>query len=91
MTSRHDVEEGTKPDERAPLLPNESSRRHHAEAQSIDNEAEPDQPAAVARSWQWYAWRTFWTVFAILVLAVFIKGWVDSEDVDVSFLRIAVY
>jgi len=90
MASRHDVEDGTKPDERAPLLANEHSRRE-AEAQSTDNEAGPDEPAAVARNWQWYAWRGFWTVFAILVLAVFVKGWVDSEDVDVSFVRIAVY
>jgi uncharacterized membrane protein YraQ (UPF0718 family) len=90
MAFRPDVEANTKPDERAPLLANESSR-HDAEAQPVDNEAEPDKPAVVARNWQWYAWRGFWAVLIILVLAVFIKGWVNSEDVDVSSLLPAVY
>jgi len=85
MAFRPDDEAGTKPDERAPLLGNESAR-HDAEAQDINDEASPGEPAAVARNWQWYAWRGFWAVLAILVLAVFIKGWVDSEDVDVSRL-----
>lgn len=90
MAFRPDVEANTKPDERAPLLANESSRRD-VETQSVNDEAEPDKPAAVARNWQWYAWRGFWAVLAILVVAVFIKGWVDSEDVDVSLSRNAVY
>ncbi|KAG9122178.1 hypothetical protein FRC07_001557 [Ceratobasidium sp. 392] len=34
------------------------------------------------RTWGWYAWRGFWAIFGILVLTLFIKGWIDADDVE---------
>lgn len=33
----------------------------------------------------WWLWRAFWAILAILFLALFIKGWVDAKDTNVSF------
>lgn len=33
----------------------------------------------------WYVWRVFWAIVVAIVLAVFIKGWIDAGgDVDVG-------
>ncbi|KAG8792099.1 hypothetical protein FRC12_007210 [Ceratobasidium sp. 428] len=57
-------------DERAPLLPPPSG-----DGEAPDVEQKP-------RTWGWYAWRVFWALFGILVLALFIKGWIDADDVE---------
>lgn len=33
-----------------------------------------------------YAWYAFWVFVGAVVLALFIKGWIDADDVDVSSL-----
>lgn len=38
------------------------------------------------RTTSWWLWRAFWAVLAIFVLAVFIKGWIDAKDTNVSRL-----
>lgn len=68
--------------EETPLLASqvEESRDVHEE------DALPVQPETEAkRTKGWWFWRIFWTILAALVLAVFIKGWVDARDVDVRF------
>ncbi|KAF8599992.1 mitochondrial carrier [Ceratobasidium sp. AG-I] len=55
-------------DERAPLLEQPS----HGD----------DAPLSQPRTWGWYVWRGFWVVFAAVILGVFIKGWIDADDVD---------
>jgi hypothetical protein len=70
------------PDERAPLL-----AHHHVHdvthvptpegAPTLD----PQKPAS--KQWQ-YIWRAFFVVVAMLVVAVFVKGWIDADDVNVS-------
>lgn len=51
--------------------------------EQVDEEGvEPKQP----RKASWYIWRLLWVMFGALVLAVFIKGWIDAgSDVNVSF------
>jgi hypothetical protein len=52
------------------------------------SDRQPDQSGDEQKSKKqasWYIWRAFWAIVATLVLAVFIKGWVDAGgDVDVS-------
>lgn len=72
--------------EQTPLLAGqaEEGRDEHEEAALL----EPPQNEA-KRTRGWWFWRILWAVLAALVLAVFIKGWVDAEDVDVSiYLRL---
>ena len=36
----------------------------------------------------WYLWRIFWVILAALILALFIKGWIDAGgDVDVRSIN----
>lgn len=67
--------------EETPLLASqgEEDRNEHEEAALL----EPPQNEA-RRTKSWWFWRVLWAVLASLVLAVFIKGWVDAKDVDVS-------
>jgi hypothetical protein len=61
-------------DEETPLL-NEGLTEQEGEADP--KELEPSRVG-------WWAWRIFWTIVAALVLAVFIKGWIDAgSDVNV--------
>jgi hypothetical protein len=78
MTSHRDAEISATPDERAPLLAGETA---HGEEGSSDVSSEPQKDAS--KTWQ-YVWRGFWVVLAILVIAVFVKGWISADDVDVS-------
>ena len=65
--------------EQTPLL-----NDHQSDHQSDETEPEPEPEQKVRRA-SWYVWRAFWTIAAALVLAAFIKGWVDSGgDVDVG-------
>jgi hypothetical protein len=82
MPSRRDLEDGsTLPDERAPLLRPEAAR-HDTDA-SPESDVSSEEPSkATSRTW-YYVWRGVLIVFAILVIAVFIKGWIEADDVDV--------
>lgn len=74
MASSRDIEGAVTPSERSPLL---------APRPSEDGGSLPDEPKVGSRKWR-YAWRGFWVVFVTLIVAVFIKGWIDADDVDVS-------
>ena len=67
--------------EETPLLADQADegRDEHEQAALL----EPPQSEA-KRTKSWWFWRILWAVLAALVLAVFIKGWVDADDVDVS-------
>lgn len=69
--------------EQTPLLASraEEGRDEHEEAALL----EPPRNEA-RRTKSWWFWRILWAVLAALLLAVFIKGWVDARDVDVSSL-----
>ena len=52
--------------------------------QNTIEEANQDEIEAGRNSTSWYAWRILWAIVVALVLAVFIKGWIDAgADVDV--------
>jgi uncharacterized membrane protein YraQ (UPF0718 family) len=64
--------------EQTPLL--SDPQPHEAEQQ--DEEVAEKK----VRKASWYIWRIFWFIIAILILAAFIKGWIDAGgDVDVCF------
>lgn len=75
MSAHRDVENGSRPDERAPLLAPETLRRD-SNTTSTSGGSQSDGP-----KWR-YAWRALWILIAVLLIAVFIKGWIDADDVD---------
>ncbi|KAF9877047.1 hypothetical protein CkaCkLH20_05313 [Colletotrichum karsti] len=42
----------------------------------------PEEEEKPQRTTSWWLWRAFWAILAIVVLAVFIKGWVDAKDTN---------
>ncbi|KAF4632395.1 hypothetical protein G7Y89_g5741 [Cudoniella acicularis] len=55
------------------------------EDHQFDQEPElPDESGSEKKHVSWYSWRIFWVVVGALVLAVFIKGWIDAGS-DVEF------
>ncbi|KAG8733069.1 hypothetical protein FRC11_008904 [Ceratobasidium sp. 423] len=70
-----DLENPPRTDERAPLLQGEHTANEHEQAALLEPPPEP-------RTKSWYAWRIFWAVFAAVVLGVFIKGWIDADDLE---------
>lgn len=80
MSSRSDPEAPARNDEQTPLL-----RDQHIETEQAGNTESEIVPAPTPekRTRSWYAWRIFWTILVIVVLAVFIKGWIDSDETEV--------
>ncbi|CAE6457032.1 hypothetical protein ACGC1H_003200 [Rhizoctonia solani] len=70
-----DLENTQRTDERTPLLQSERTANEHEQAALIEPEPEP-------RTKSWYAWRVFLALLGVLVLGVFIKGWIDADDVE---------
>jgi uncharacterized membrane protein YraQ (UPF0718 family) len=63
--------------EQTPLLDDHQSDQ--------DRDEDPDQKGPEKKRASWYIWRIFWAIVAALILAVFIKGWIDAGgDVDVG-------
>jgi len=61
-------------DEETPLL--------NEELTGEEQEPDPKKPEPTPLSW--WLWRVVWFLVAALVLAVFIKGWIDAgSDVNV--------
>lgn len=83
MASRRDMEHGPSLGEREPLLGLQQSEGDVTAPLRDDSAPEPQSEASKRRE---YGWRGFWIVVAILLVAVFVKGWVESDDVDVSFI-----
>ncbi|KAI4618305.1 uncharacterized protein J4E87_007973 [Alternaria ethzedia] len=80
MPSQRDLEGGSVLDERAPLLSHDAARQHTPTPSESDEII--DQPEKAASKTWYYIWRGILAVFAILVVAVFIKGWIEADDVD---------
>jgi hypothetical protein len=74
-------------DERQPLLnPQASSVEHDAVPEEFDStvgQSEAILRPKKTRSKVQIAWYILLTLISAFVLAVFIKGWMDSDDVDV--------
>lgn len=81
MAVEPDTENQRLINEQTPLLPEQQQTE-----QASDIDPEDDEELKRTSHTSWYLWRIFWFVVAALVLAVFIKGWVDAGgDVDVCF------
>jgi hypothetical protein len=83
MASHQDVETGPAADERAPLLGQQRSESANASSSQDENIPKPQSEASKRRA---YGWRGFWIVVGILIIAAFVKGWIEADDVDVSCL-----
>ncbi|KAH8652056.1 mitochondrial carrier domain-containing protein [Xylariales sp. PMI_506] len=81
--------------ERTPLLESAQQQPGHDEnpgSADDDRSIPEDEHEAAAlleppaespvRTKSWYIWRAFWLILAALLLALFIKGWVDADDVQ---------
>lgn len=80
MSSQSNPDARIRSDEQTPLLVGP-----HAEPDTEQAGTEPEiEPTPEKRPRSWYAWRLFWAILAIIVLAVFIKGWVDSDETEVT-------
>ena len=84
MAARRGLENGSTADERAPLLVPQRNEEASATASSEDDEEVTPKPESEASRRRAYGWRGFWIVVAILIIAVFVKGWIEADDVDVS-------
>jgi hypothetical protein len=82
MTSIRSTRSNPTADERAPLLAHDDVRRHSS-TPSEEREVSVEPEKATSRTW-YYVWRGVCAIFAILVVAVFVKGWIDADDVNVS-------
>ncbi|KAJ4122948.1 hypothetical protein NW768_009939 [Fusarium equiseti] len=72
MSSRTDPEFHARTDEQTPLLADQHPDTEHPET----------EPTPEKRPKSWYAWRVFWAILAIVILSVFIKGWIDSDETE---------
>ncbi|KAM5343519.1 hypothetical protein ACJ41O_012056 [Fusarium nematophilum] len=80
MTIGNDPERRHEDTEHTPLL-------RDRPPQAGDDQAEPElepqeEPTPEKRPQSWYAWRIFWAVLAIVVIGVFVKGWIDADETD---------
>ena len=71
----------TNTNERQPLLGNPQGTDHDVENPSGSAAA---SPPTKQRSWWTIGWYAFWSILSIFGLAVFIKGFIDADDVEVS-------
>jgi hypothetical protein len=81
MASRRDIENGSIPGEREPLLAPPRNEGGAVAPPEDDTAPEPQSEASKRRE---YGWRGFWIVVVILIVAIFVKGWIESDEVDVS-------
>jgi len=81
MSPERDMERGRATDQRAPLLGNEGVRER-TRTPSARGDATEEPEKEVLKTW-YYVWRGTLALLAILLIAVFIKGWIDADDVDV--------
>lgn len=84
MASHRNAEGDITPDEREPLLGRADVQRE-AGTPSDESESSLKPEKATSRTCE-YVWKGCLFVFVILITAVFVKGWIDADDVKVSRL-----
>lgn len=95
MSHDEDVERASsKHTERTPLLENvdpqpidddyQASRDGRESQQDEHEQAALLEPQPKPRTKWWYIWRAFWVILGALILALFIKGWIDADDTNVG-------
>jgi len=96
MTNESDIEnQRAGADEETPLLRSDGRQPVDSAPDAEPDSAEfsdqtsppPEEDKKRERRFSWYFWRIFWFIVAVLIIAVFVKGWVDAGgDVDVRRL-----
>ncbi|KAG0650840.1 hypothetical protein D0Z07_2282 [Hyphodiscus hymeniophilus] len=82
MAADGERENRARADEQTPLLDGQSGDLD-ADQQSLQSVENVEEGPVKKKKLSWYIWRIFWAVVVILVLAFFIKGWIDAgADVD---------
>jgi hypothetical protein len=72
----------SEPSERSPLLEVEPVPEDPNEyAEDIDDDASLKSQDQHPSKYRYYWW-ALWTILTVAILAVFIKGWIDADDVD---------
>lgn len=72
--------------EQTPLLTEQEPVPIEEDEEEEEVHSEPAEETPKKRSKSWYAWRIFWAIIAALIIAVFVKGWIDADDTEVCFL-----
>lgn len=88
MAGEDDSHKQPATDEETPLLVEQRAdiEEGHQSAVPDENGEEPESEPTPPKTRSWYLWRLLWTILGALILALFIKGWVDAGgDVDVGF------
>lgn len=76
MLPSSNLEVSPKPDERSPLLEGTQSPEQEQEEVILADPPRHD----LLKVW---VIRIFWAIVALCVLGVFVKGWIDADDVNV--------
>lgn len=80
MSSRHEAIERS--DERAPLLA-QPRLRQNLQTLPRGDELSPETDQTPWTFWR-LAWNGFWAVLIIVLITLFVKGWIDADDVEVK-------
>ncbi len=77
------MSESVPTDEREPLL----SRESQVDAGELEASAPPEKK----RSWWTIGWYAAFTILGVVLLALFIKGFIEADDVEVSIWCLGWY
>lgn len=75
-------------DERSPLLGHDEPQYSTNAASSEDADVAPKEQGKPPSPWR-YAFYALWAFLAIVIIALFVKGWIDADDVDVCCFSLA--
>ncbi|RMZ74489.1 mitochondrial carrier [Pyrenophora seminiperda CCB06] len=75
-----DLERAPISDERAPLLAHDATRQQTATPSQSDDDL--DEPEKATLSTWYYVWRALLALLTVLIIVLFIKAWIDADDVD---------
>jgi hypothetical protein len=81
MATQHNEERDVVQHERAPLLGSDDVRND----EGTNNEPTIEEQKPTSRTWK-YVWKGCLFILAVLMIAVFVKGWIDADNVDVRSL-----
>ncbi|KAL2694910.1 hypothetical protein Neosp_001499 [[Neocosmospora] mangrovei] len=77
VTSDPESSRGTT--EHSPLL---GDRPPQVEGEGSESGAEPEPTPEEKTPRRRYAWRIFWILLLLIVIGVFVKGWIDADETD---------
>lgn len=73
--------------EQTPLLGDRSPEAEDGQSESSGANTTPETTKPL-KNWTWYAWRILWALVAAIIIAVFVKGWIDADNTDVRYANL---